>query len=416
MRHDVASMPRSPMSARSFFRDPVGFAAAGGDDGGLLRFAAGTSPYALARDPEDVWRVLVTDGDLYAPGKWKRRARRFLGPTLNTLAGDDHRARRRLLAPSFTRSRVATFVPAASTRVDALCGAWRAGHTFDVRAQLDPLSLAIAADVLLSADLGDEARELAGALRTVMAGVPRLTPPIAGNAPQRALARVDETVARLVAERRAVPVPGDLLGRLIDADAGDDAIRGDVIACLLAAVDEPPSALEAAWWLLAHHDAARAALCGELDDRLQGRAPGSEDLPHLPVLRATLLEAMRLFPPARHIDRCPMHDVQIGAAKVRAGTNVIVSPLVTHHDDRLYASVEAFDPRRWIGTARGGVSRGGYLPFGAGVHTCIGESLAMMIMQVTLAGVAQRWHLRPLPGHGLEPPSGGPLRVTVVER
>ena len=192
-------------------------------------------------------------------------------------------------------------------------------------------------------------------------------------------------------------------------------MRGELIAFLLAAVDEPPSALEAAFYLLASHPDAEARLHAELDSVLGGRPPALADRPRLPWLDAVLREALRLFPPARHIDRCPVHDVQVGGERIAAGANLVVSPLVTHGEEKLHERPREFDPERWTGATRGG-RRGTYLPFGAGVHTCVGEPLARAVMTLVLAAIAQRHRLEVDPGAPEPSPRGPDLEVTVAPR
>ncbi len=94
------------LSARSFFRDPRSFVAQHGNGRRLLRLRSATGGFTLLRDPDDIWRVLVTDGSSFRPGKWKRRASRFVGPTLNTLHGEEHRERRRALTAALSRPRI----------------------------------------------------------------------------------------------------------------------------------------------------------------------------------------------------------------------------------------------------------------------------------------------------------------------
>jgi cytochrome P450 len=378
---------RSPFSARSFFRDPVGYVDTHGEEGAALRLAAGPSRFLLVHDPQAVWRVLVTDADSFKPGKWKRRARRFVGDTLNTLDGEEHRRRRLLLQPSLDRRRIARFTPSVAARVEEEQRGWCDGARLRLRDELDRLSLAVAGEVLLSAELDPE---LATSLAVVMARVPRLTPPVPGTRAARALARVEDAVDELLA---AGGSDGDLLSALLQSDLPERTVRGEVIAFLLAAVDEPPSALEAAWYLLGRSPRARERLEAELD-------AGTRD-----YLDAVLRETLRLFPPARHIDRCP-----VGNGR----TNVVVSPLVTHHDPRLYERPSEFVPERWLG--REERPRGAYLPFGAGAHACIGEPLARAIMTEALAGIALRWRLHvdvdaPAPG-----PRAPRLEVTLERR
>jgi cytochrome P450 len=374
----------SLFSARSFFRDPVGYAAEHGEDGAPLRLAAGPSRFLLVRDPQAVWRVLVTDADSFEPGKWKRRARRFVGDTLNTLDGEEHRRRRLLLQPALDRRRIARFTPSIAARVAEAQRGWHDGMRLRLRDELDRLSLAVAGEVLFSAELDPE---LATSLTVVMTLVPRFTPPVPGTRAARALARVEDAVAALAGS------DDDLLSALRRGGLPERTARGEVIAFLLAAVDEPPSALEAAWYLLGRNPRARERLEAELDE-------GRRD-----YLDAVLRETLRLFPPARHIDRCP-----VGNGR----TNVVVSPLVTHHDPNLYERPSEFEPERWLrGDER---LRGAYIPFGAGAHACIGEPLARATMTETLAGIATRWRLHVDPAAPAPGPRAPRLEVTLERR
>ena len=387
-------------SARSFFRDPVKYVAAHGDGHATIPLQAGPTRFLLVRDPELVWRVLVTDSDSFAPGKWKRRARRFVGATLNTLNGEEHRRRRVLLQPALDRRRIATFAPAIARRVDRADDQWRDGVQIALRDTLDPLSLAVAGEVLLSTELPPG---LAPELGRVMAAVPRLRPPILATSGGQALARVERAVQALIDARRGAPEQNDLLGTLLTAGLPDRVMRGEVVAFLLAAVDEPPSALEAAWYLLGRHPEVERRLHAELDERDGGK-----------YLQAVLLETLRLFPPARHIDRCPVHDLQVGGFRLEQGANILVSPLVMHADSRVYERPSEFDPERWLGGADR--VRGAYVPFGAGAHTCIGEPLARAIMTTTLATLTRRWRLHVDPAAPPPVPRSARLVVTLQRR
>jgi cytochrome P450 len=369
----------------------------------------------VARDPEAAWQVLVAQADCFRQGKWKRRARRFLGPTLNTLDGEEHRRRRRLLRGTLDRRRIAAFTEAMVARAERAQSSWDDGALLRVRDQLDPLSLAMAGDVLLSTDLEPHAAELAAALATVMGAVPRLRPPLPGTHAGRARARIDRLLAALVAARRRSGRHGeDLLDVLLASGLPDEVIRGELTAFLLAAVDEPPSALEAALYLLARHPHTQASLHWELNKALLGRGLTSAYEAGLPYLDAVVRETLRLFPPARHIDRCPAREVMIAGARVPVGVNVVVSPLVTHRDPRFYECPSAFWPERWL-TGGQGERRGVYLPFGAGAHACIGQPLARAIVGLTLATIGRRWCVQVGP-EVLPPGPRAPRLVVRLER
>lgn len=406
----------APLSARSFFRDPRSFVARHGNGQRVLRLRSGTGGFTLIRDPEEIWRVLVTDGGSFRPGKWKRRAHRFVGPTLNTLHGEQHRERRRALTTALARPRIEARAGALEARAADAATELVAGQRLRLRGLLDPLSLAMAGDVLLSTDLDDRAPVLAADLGEIMTSLPRLLPPLPGTRHGRALARMEKVVEAVAAERRLSGGGGDdLVGALLASDLPDATVRGELIAFLLAAVDEPPSALEAAFYLLARHPDAEARLHAELDAVLGPRPPTLADRSRLPWLDAVLRETLRLYPPARHIDRCPVRDVEVGGARVAAGANVVISPLVTHGEDALHERARDFDPERWTGSGRDG-RRGTYLPFGAGVHTCIGEPLARAVMTLVLAAVAQRHRIQIEPGAPEPSPRVPDLEVKVAAR
>ncbi len=387
-----------------------------GSDVPIVRLAAGPSEFVLLRDPETIWRVLVTDAGSFRPGKWKRRARRFLGHTLNTLDGEEHRRRRLLLQTSLDRHRIAGFAPSIASRAERAHSGWKDGDRVDLRTELDRLALTVAGDVLLSTDLESDSAELAGSLSRIMAAVPGLVPPVPGTGRARALARVERAVSALIAERRVSPGnEDDLVGTLLRSGMPERLVRGEVIAFLLAAVDEPPSALVAAWYLLARHPLADERFHAELLVVLNDRAPAPDDVPRLPYLDAVLRETLRLFPPARHIDRCPVGDMRIAGVAVRAGSNVLISPLVTHREPALYERPAEFIPERWLEAPSRERSRATYLPFGAGAHACIGEPLARSIMTLTLATIGRRWRLRE-DGDAPAPVPRAPRIVFTLER
>ena len=243
---------------------------------------------------------------------------------------------------------------------------WAEGDPVEgLRDHIDRFSLGAAGDVLLSTDLEPWVEDLAGALSEVGAPRSRASPrPMPATPGGRALRSADRMMGEVLAQRlRDGGADDDLVGAL-DGALPQRTIRGEILAFLLAAVDGPASALEAAWYLLAGDSRAEAELHQELD-ALSGTEPLSGDAVRSLVYQdAVLSETLRLCPPARHIDRCP-------AAK-RSGGNVARSrrlerrgrPLVAHHEPRFYEHADKFVPERWLAAREH--PRGAYIPFGAG--------------------------------------------------
>ena len=84
---------------------------------------------------------------------------------------------------------------------------------------------------------------------------------------------------------------------------------------------------------------------------------------------------------------------------IEAGSLVLVSPYLIHHDARWYPDPFRFDPERWAPEARAGRPRMAFFPFGAGPRVCIGESFAWAEMTMLIAELAHRWSARLVPGH-----------------
>jgi len=170
----------------------------------------------------------------------------------------------------------------------------------------------------------------------------------------------------------------------------------------LAGHETTSNALTWTWYLLSQHADVEAKLHAELDEVLGGRPPTVADVPRLRLTEMILTESMRLLPPAWAIGRRALVDHEAGSYAVPAGSIVIVSPYLVHHDPRWYEHPEAFVPARWRDEERAGRSRNAYLQFGAGPRMCVGEHFARLEGVLVLATIAQRWRLDHVPGHRVE--------------
>jgi len=95
---------------------------------------------------------------------------------------------------------------------------------------------------------------------------------------------------------------------------------------------------------------------------------------------------------------------------------------VLHRHRGLWNAPDHFDPQRFSGAARARIDRFSYLPFGAGVRTCIGASFALQEATLALATIMKHFDLEPAPDHAVWPmlritlrPAGG-LPMTVIRR
>ena len=170
--------------------------------------------------------------------------------------------------------------------------------------------------------------------------------------------------------------------------------------------------------MLAHHPQVQANLQNEVDEVLGDAYPNSENVHELHYTRLVVKETLRMRPPAWTIGRQAVQDCEIGGQHIPAGSTVLVSQWVTHHDSRFYYEPLLFRPERWFDLEGTSTPRYSFFPFGGGSRVCIGEHFAMTEAIAVLAVVARRWHVTPSQPELAKPKPSVTLRpekdVTVI--
>ena len=413
--------PRQRFPAQHVFvmrRDPLAFLAGlARRYGDVVHFRLARQHVTLLSDPEHVRDVLVVRQKLFVKSRALERARLLLGEGLLTSNGEHHLRQRRLAQPAFHRQRITGYAATMVEEGVKLRGRWRDGEVLDIPREMMRVTLAVAGRTMFSTDVSGEAEEIGAALTDAMelfdvAVLPfaelfvKLPLP-ASRRFTRARARLDQTMYRIIGERRRDDRDrGDLLSMLMLArdEEGDGTgmsdrqLRDEALTIFLAGHETTANALSWTWHLLARHPEAEAALHAELDAVLGGRAPEPADYGALDYTRRVLAEAMRLYPPAWVLGRRPLEELEIGGHRVRANSIVLMSQWVVHRDPRWWPDPLRFDPDRWTDAAERVRPKFAYFPFGGGTRQCIGEHFAWMEGVLLLATIAQRWRFRPAPG------------------
>jgi cytochrome P450 len=206
---------------------------------------------------------------------------------------------------------------------------------------------------------------------------------------------LNRVIAEMIAERRAAGATGDdllsLLLRAHEDGAGmsDEQVRDEALTLFLAGHETTAIALTWTWWLLSRNPEAEARLHAELDEALSGRPPAMEDLPNLPYTQAVVAESIRLRPPAWAIGRTAVAQQRANEYPIAAGSIVVVSPWLLHHDPRWWPDPEVFRPERWLAETER--PRYAFIPFGGGPRVCIGEPFARLEAAMLLSSIARRW-------------------------
>jgi len=395
--------------------------------GDAAHYKLGPQHVLFINHPDYISEVLVVQHDNFIRERTVRRSRMLLGEGMITADGVSHRRQRQAAQPAFHRQRMAGYAGTMVEFAQRTRDSWRPGQTRDIALEMIHLALGVVARALFGTDLGDEVRELAAAINSIMGlyhymvALPAAELLVHFPLPhvgtfKRARARLDATVYRMIDQHLASADNGDLLHLMLAAFGSDDRVwlRDQVITIFLAGYETVANALTWTWYLLSENPAAEAKLHAELDSVLGGRCPGPEDYGRLRYAEMVLAESMRLYPPAWAMGRKALHDFELGPYRLPGGTTVIACQYVLHRDARFFPDPLAFRPERFASEGEDKVSayafgtrlsrpKMTYIPFGAGPRQCIGEAFAWMEGVLALATVAQRWKLRLAPGQRVEP-------------
>lgn len=387
--------------------------------GDLVHFRLGPQNAYVISNPEWIKDILITNQTNFTKSRMLERAKVLLGEGLLTSEAEFHKRQRRLVQPAFHRDRLIGY-GAAMAECAAQCrDRWSAGERFDVSREMNRLTLAIVARTLFSADVSSEADEIGSALTEVLGLFEMVLMPFSEwieKLPlpsvrrfEKARARLDQTIYRMIAERRASGEDkGDLLSMLLlaqDEDAStmtDKQVRDEALTLFLAGHETTANALTWTWYLLSQNPEAEARFHAEIDRVLGARLPTFDDLAQLKYVEMVFAESMRLFPPAWGIGRRPLQAYRIGDYEIPARTVMLMSPYVVHRDPRWYPEPEKFDPDRFLPENAAGRPKFSYFPFGGGARVCIGERFAWMEGVLLLATLGAKWKLRLVPGHRVE--------------
>lgn len=416
----------------SLLRDAPGtlLAAARRHPGELFALKLGPVQVPVVARPEHLQQVLISDAQRYTKGGMWSATKPLLGDGLVTSDGEHWKRQRRLMQPLFHQRHLGTMAglmaDAITKQAEELSS--RASAPVELGHEMTLLTQRVLMETMFGESLRtEEAWELGRLLQTAFQAMnlriflyflPSWVPLPGGRAFHGSIARIDEFLARLVAERRARPTErADILNQLLaarDPDTGeamsDRQIRDELITLFVAGLDTTAVTLTWMFWLLDRHPEVDRRLRLEVDGVLGGRAPTTEDLPRLVYTGQVIREAMRLYPPAWIFPRFARDGAVLGGRHIEAGTSLLISPYVTHRDPTLWENPDEFDPDRFSAARSLGRDRLAFIPFGAGARQCIGMNFALMEATFATAILVQRLRPRLVPGHRVVPASASTLK------
>ena len=404
----------------------------------------------LINNPDYIEKVLIHDHRNFKKGKRLQTAKAILGEGLVTSEGEFHNSQRRLIQPIFHPKQIISYSNIMTDYANRIRDKWKDGDTLDIQQEMMHLTLGIICKSVLNYDVeSKEARQVSKALTTCRNYSKRLQNPIgyvldkvpilpAVRGAREAKKDLDDLVYGLIADRirrqqqqqqqESAHDDKDLLSRLMQAQdsittstessqsqsdnntngkMSNRQVRDEVMTIFIAGHETTANALTWTFYLLSQNPDIEKKLHDEIDsvlgttnDSNSGiRLPAANDIPKLQYTEKVLRESMRLYPPVWTIGRYVENDYSVDEYSIPAGSSLLMSQYVMHHDPRYYDQPEQFNPDRWTEEFKAHLPRFSYFPFGGGIRGCIGETFAWMEGVLVIAIIAQKWTMQHVPGH-----------------
>lgn len=326
----------------------------------------------------------------------------------NIRQSDQNAPLRKQILPAFQKKAVQEYHPEIVSLTNELLSQWSHGLKVEIWDQMRTLSGNLACRLLFGRESLDDSRALGESLQKFMqesyisAAMFRLNLP---GTPYRALVQRGEeittTIQNMLHKRQAsISARSDVLEMMVRAyqDNSDTEFIPDLIGpaafLFVASFETVANAMTWTLFLLAQHPKIMAELFEELHQNLGGDPPSFSQLDQLSLLEATIKESMRILPPVPITYRAARKETELNGVQVSPGDRILCSQYITQHMPDLFSEPERFAPQRWF-SAKPSIYE--YFPFGAGPRCCLGYTLGMTIIKVSLAMILQSFRLSVIP-------------------
>ncbi|MCK2217161.1 cytochrome P450 [Actinomadura sp. ATCC 31491] len=388
-------------------------------------------PYLISH-PDHVQQVLKTDWTNFVrEGMFWRPVQRVTGRSILG-EGDGWASARKILQPLFTARYTASLAEDMADIIHGcmaeLDGYARAGRPIDGGHQMTSIVNQAVIKVLFGGRISREVAErLQPEFATCATSIAfRLLVPFApysikvpgDRAFLRSAKKIDEIVYPLIEQaRRERPHSNEVVSALIAARLEQEGevdlkqVRDDLVSIYGAASETTAMSLTWLWSVLHDHPEVNARLQDEIAGVVGGGPVRPAHMERLPYLRMVLQELLRVHPSAWIIPRQTVADTEIGGVRIKAGSQVLVSPYTTHRLPEFWERPLEFDPERWADERSARRHRYAFIPFGAGPHVCLGQALFYVEAPLVIANVLSRYRqvltnpqpLTPVPGASVRP-------------
>lgn len=379
--------------------------------GPIVTASFGGQKYFIIQHPDCIKNVLVDNNKAYYKPGATKILNQFLGEGLVTSNGDNWIGKRRMVQPAFHKQRLEKLLMVinqeTSSFINRLSG-MPLTEAVNISEKFQELSISIITRVLCSTPLDKKLEtimgrldELTGFASTWMKSLIK-TPLHWPTPPNRKFmenCRVfDEIIYDIVDSRQKYRAehPGihhdDLLDMLLDQSVDSSGrklsrkeLRDEITTLFMAGYETVSQTLS---WIMYHLARDKEFYKRQRQEGLvviKDSLPTLESLSELVFTKQIIQEGLRRYPSIPALVRRPYKSEYICGVLIPPSANVLINLYGMHHHQDYWEKANEFYPGHfnsgWEETRPSFV----YLPFGGGPRLCIGNGLAMMILQVVVS-------------------------------
>jgi cytochrome P450 len=359
--------------------------------------------------PEGVERVLTNSDRSFGNERgWEY----FIGPFFHRgvmlMDFEEHRHHRRIMQEAFKRERLVSYLDAMNAVIGRGIDNWPEGRGFELYPQTKQLTLDVATRVFVGAELGHQADRLNEAfVSAVNGGQAVVRADLPGGRWHRGLQGrrlLEDYFASQIPSKRAGD-GDDLFSVLCHAETedgerfSDDDVVNHMIFTMMAAHDTSTITVAMMSYYLARHPEWQARIREE--SRALGKpAIGYDDLEALPSLDLAFRETLRMNAPVGMLARQALKDTEICGRYIPEGTTVSLALHAMMRGEPYWPDPDVFDPERFSPErAEDQPHKYAWVPFGGGVHKCIGMHFGGMEVKAIMHQLLLRHSLHIDPGY-----------------
>jgi cytochrome P450 len=380
-----------------FCRSPQNFLLETARSGPIVLYRLNSEIFAVTGDPDILHRILNTPGEDFHRGDFAELLEVVSGKNILTAFGPEWSALRTLFAPLFTPRRIDAMWSSVQDVIARHMDRWAvcagAGEPFSLHQATKRLAFDLVARTFVGIE-GSQADDTFEAIDRVnrkdsvrLYILAKRAAAMHGAYRTSAANSEMDRVSYAVADTRlnSLSTTDDMIGAIMarpffeemSYERRREFLREFVASVLVAGYATTADTMFWAIYLLAqHHD---------WQDRLSTEIPNQPS----PPLRAVINETLRLYPAAWYIGRVALRDVEIGGVRIAAGTRIACTPYVLHRMAANWPEPDAFRPERFLPGVP--IAPRSFIPFGSGMHSCLGRGLALLELNGLLPTALRRF-------------------------